>query len=63
MISLCIPLFAYNFFNFLIHFDINKWFVIFTAAGKLFNIFNGNKTSDLKAKKNINLKSDRNPVS
>jgi len=48
MISLCIPLFAYNFFNFLIHFDINKWFVIFAAAGKLFNIFSGNKTSDLK---------------
>lgn len=33
-ISLCIPLIAYNFFNFLYHFDVNKWYVIIFAGGK-----------------------------
>lgn len=31
-LSLSLPLIAYNFFNFIIYFDINKWYVIFAAA-------------------------------
>jgi hypothetical protein len=35
-ISICIPLIFYNLFNFIIHFDINKWYFIFFAASKYF---------------------------
>jgi len=31
-ISLCLPLIVYNFISFILHFDINKWYVIIFAA-------------------------------
>jgi hypothetical protein len=37
-ISICIPLIFYNLFNFIIHFDVNKWYFIFFAASKCFLI-------------------------
>jgi len=33
-ISLCLPLIVYNFISFILHFDINKWYVIIFAAGR-----------------------------
>jgi hypothetical protein len=38
-ISVCLPLIIYNSFKFIIHFDMNKWYVMFFAAGRHHIVF------------------------
>lgn len=33
-LSICVPLIVFDFLNFIYHFDINKWYIIFFAACK-----------------------------